>query len=287
MKDLDEALAYAQSLFPDREVRPEELYSGVSAYAYARGSDRCQQECPGPEECKIGGIVSRVCCEQGPFGSLVYVVRADSCRNRQNLAAQRKSELLVAASRIPAEMERCTFANYQPKCNGARLAMTLAQGCADQGRGLFLCGPPGVGKTHLAVAIVRRVIELGRSAVFVPVVTLLDELKDAINNGSVQAKLDVLHSADCLVLDDLGMQKDTPWVGERLYEIVNSRYNNQQQLVITSNVRSLVDLEPMIGASGPQIVSRLTEMAMAYCIEAADYRQKKGRRKPLPFKEVV
>ena len=150
---------------------------------------------------------------------------------------------------------------------------------ADSGKlsNLILWGPPGCGKTHLGVAIATRRIAGGHSAVFMPVVSMLDDAKGGYADGSTQERTRVLHDTECLVLDDLGMQRDTPWVGERLYEIINYRYNEQRQIIVTTNADGVDDFESMIGQSGAQIASRLREIASVYRIDADDYRARGGR----------
>lgn len=287
MRDMDDALAYVRSKFPYAGATVEDLRGGLPDYIAAARSDECQENCPGIEKCKIG-ITARVCMEDSGCGRNEFVVRADSCRNRHALLAQRRVERLLSASRIPTELAVCSFQNFRPRENSTRCALNLAKHTAESGESLVLCGPPGTGKTHLAVSIVQAAIQAGRSAVFLPVVTMLDEIKESMTTGALGVTLQALHEVDCLALDDLGMQKDTPWVGERLYEIVNSRYNNQQQIIVTTNARNLEDLGSMIGTSGKQIASRLKEMASIHHIEADDYREiKKGRQTRLPMEEAV
>jgi DNA replication protein DnaC len=135
-------------------------------------------------------------------------------------------------------------------------------------------GDPGVGKTHLAVAIVQHVINKGRSAVFAPVITLLDAMKCAIETNRVDDIMRDLRHVDCLVLDDIGTQKNTSWTGERLYEIINTRYNDKSQVVVTVNAANPKELQARIGMNGAQIESRLCEMGAVYCIHGSDYRKR-------------
>jgi DNA replication protein DnaC len=148
---------------------------------------------------------------------------------------------------------------------------------AEYGNSLILMGDSGVGKTHLAVAIIHHVIDKGRSAVFAPVITLLDTMRSAIDTNRVDGIMRELRHVDCLVLDDIGTQKDTPWTGERLYEIINTRYNDKSQVIVTVNASNSKDLQTRIGINGQQIESRLLEMGAVYCIHGSDYRKSGGR----------
>jgi DNA replication protein DnaC len=286
MRDMNDALDYVRRVFPEAGAKIHELASPMSSYYYAQQSELCQDNCPGEDKCKCGGAVSQVFMENYR-DRRVFLVRACSCRKKREAAEQKRLQSLLAASRIPPELAACTFENYRPQNDITKAAKNLAMFAAEKGDSILLSGPPGVGKTHLAVAIVNHAISSGRSAVFVPVVNLLDEMKDAVIYGRINNMLEALRDAECLALDDLGMQKDTEWVGERLYELVNDRYTARKQLIITTNARDRDDLGSMIGKSGRQIASRLKEITTAININGSDYRErKKSKNKQLDLEAV-
>jgi len=119
---------------------------------------------------------------------------------------------------------------------------------------LVLTGPSGCGKTHLAVAIAGCCVGAGRAALFMVTPDLLDHLRSAYQPGSDLAYDDLfelLRSAPVLVLDDLGVQSSTPWAEEKLFQLINHRYNSQLPTVFTTN------LAP--DEFDPRIKSRLTD----------------------------
>ena len=82
--------------------------------------------------------------------------------------------------------------------------------------------------------------------------------------------MDLIMTVDFLVLDDLGAEKSSPWVLERLTLIVNDRYENLLPTVVTSNL----DLELLEKQIGERIVSRLMEMNQAVLLKGPDYRKR-------------
>ena len=104
----------------------------------------------------------------------------------------------------------------------------------------MLVGGYGCGKTHLAAAIANFRIALGQPALFVVVADLLDYLRATYAPSSTvtfDERLEAIREAPLLILDDLGAHNSTPWAQEKLFQILNHRYNGRLPTVITSNQR--------------------------------------------------
>ncbi|HYP47199.1 MAG TPA: ATP-binding protein, partial [Thermoleophilaceae bacterium] len=109
----------------------------------------------------------------------------------------------------------------------------------DAGRGLWFDGPVGTGKTSLAILVAKAARDAGRTHAFFTVPLLLAEIKRTYDRDSGESYLDLfrrLCSVDVLVLDDLGAEKQTEWVLEQLYSIVNERWQDQRAIVVTTNL---------------------------------------------------
>jgi len=261
-----------------------------------------------------------VCPECGGLG---WRVRDDGgagaatecdCRRRN-----RPAELLAAAH-IPERFAGCRLSTFQPTHTDPQIAKqlkearTAAERYVDtfvdtQGRfktsGLLFSGKPGVGKTHLAVAVLLELIERyqiqGR---FVNFTTLLHGLQKTFDAESAETRakvLDPVIDANVLVFDELQGAKSRPWVLDTLYLIINTRYIERRPTIFTTNF-SLTDAEeptaPNAARVGdaeanraqqgrpgaayfeslnaqlsPQLVSRLFEMAQVIDISGVDYRR--------------
>jgi DNA replication protein DnaC len=109
----------------------------------------------------------------------------------------------------------------------------------DAGRGLWFDGPVGTGKTSLAILVAKAAKQAGRSYAVYPVPRLLAEIKRTFDRDSSDSYLGFfrrLCSVDLLVLDDLGAEKQTEWVLEQLYSIVNERWQDRRSIVVTTNI---------------------------------------------------
>jgi DNA replication protein DnaC len=128
----------------------------------------------------------------------------------------------------------------------------------DQGRGLWLMGPVGTGKTTLAMLVSQAALSAGRSVAIYSLPRLLNEIRDTHRaERSHVDLLDRLTAVDLLHIDDVGAERTTDWVLEELYSIVNARYEDERSMLITTNI---LDREALCEQITERTVSRLTEM---------------------------
>ena len=133
------------------------------------------------------------------------------------------------------------------------------------GRGLYLQGPNGTGKTQAASAIALAFVEKGKSVHFTSGGKLLSKLRDAMRSDESEAEVFAeLTMPDLLVIDDLGKENQTPWAVSMIYMAIDDRYNTRKPVVITSNYskRELVARLSTAAdnSTAEAIVSRLFEM---------------------------
>ena len=127
----------------------------------------------------------------------------------------------------------------------------------DQGRGVWFVGDVGTGKTTLAMLVSKAALAAGRSVAIYSLPRLLNLVREAM--VSPEGKMDLLDrlsSVDLLHLDDVGAESTTEWVLEQLYSIVNTRYEEERSLVITTNL----DPDQLADQIGHRTVSRIIEI---------------------------
>lgn len=133
-----------------------------------------------------------------------------------------------------------------------------AKQIVEDGTWAFIYGDSGVGKTHLAVAILQETIKQNKSGLFCVVPTLMNELRRLMlkDHDAFYDMLNKVMSCDVLLLDDLGAEKATGKTAEWLYLIINDRYINSRQTLITSNL-DLNNIVNQLGIQGSRITSRI------------------------------
>ena len=242
---------------------PREVQRG-----YSRGVRQNQKE-PTCERC---------------FGTGMELVSGKGARR----CACRLSDLrrrLFEQARVPRRHEECSLSNYQPAADHVsqmlafRQAYRLVREYPANERGLLFEGPVGVGKTHLAVAILRGLTEKGARSLFCEYGTLLKEIQDSYNPVSRTSETSVLapvYEAEVLVLDELGASKPTDWVFDTMTHIIGRRYNDKKLTIFTTNYldgRRTERDETLEDRIGVRLRSRLFEMCKTVQIEGDDYRR--------------
>jgi len=127
----------------------------------------------------------------------------------------------------------------------------------DSGRGLWLSGDVGTGKTTLAMLVSKSAVDAGRSVAIYSLPRLLNLLRESMSSEEGMLDfMDRLTAVDLLHLDDLGAENQTDWVLEQLYSIVNARYEAERAIVATSNLMP----DELAERLGARTVSRLVEI---------------------------
>ena len=204
---------------------------------------------------------------------------------------------------IPPRLSPAALSNYIPdgaeKENALRKCQEFAaQGLENisRGRGLFLQGPVGTGKSHLSVAVLREIIENnlqhfgtptsrsdlydeyafeGYTCSLVSVVHLLETLRESVGNAkkkeAVRRKLHRIKCDDFVILDDIGAERSSDFAQEQLFTIIDLRYRTKRSTFFTSNC-TLKELESQIGNRS---VSRIFEMCEGVRVTGSDWRKKR------------
>ena len=192
------------------------------------------------------------------------------CHCKDDEIQQRRSQKLLQISNLEPFRDK-TFDNFDGNIAGVGRAFIRSLDYANNPRGwLVLYGNYGCGKTHLAAAIANQILTLNYQVLFTVVPDILDHLRSTFGPSSEVAydeRFEQIRNAKLLILDDLGTENATPWAREKLYQIINHRYNYALPTVITSN-RDPESIDA-------RIRSRMNDVVLSeqFLIEAGDYRR--------------
>ncbi|WP_233581110.1 ATP-binding protein [Acidipila sp. EB88] len=210
---------------------------------------------------------------------------------------QRKMYSLLRRARIPQRYATCTLDNFQRTAETAQAFVRVDgfvnsyPGAAD-GTGILFTGTVGLGKTHLAVAILQKLtLEKGIPSLFCDYRELLKQITNSYNSKVDVTELEILKpvfETEVLVLDELGAAKPTDWVWDTVALILNTRYNDKRTTIITTNypnqragslaatgeapARHAMREETLGDRIGERMWSRLQEMCVPVEMKGPDYR---------------
>lgn len=207
------------------------------------------------------------------------------CRHERNRRAQSKIDRLLQSAQIPRAYASDTFDDYEVTA-GNHDAVRAAHWVLmpKNRRGIFLHGKRGTGKTKLAAIIANEKAKAGCPVLFSSVPDLMADIRSAFDTGMTSKAVRAVKETPCLVLDDLGSEKMSEWVGEQLFCIVNHRYNQSLQTIVTSNYSPKEILLHMAtrdrrgyvidDMQAQRILSRIYGMCERVEIKGADWRMR-------------
>jgi len=216
-----------------------------------------------------------------------------------------RGQLLITAARIPRRYEHCELSNFEFDGPYRSLAPARMAACKfveeypiDK-TGLLVIGTIGVGKTHLAVGMIKElIVGKGIACLFYDYRELLKQIQNSYNDSVKTTELDVLRpvfDTEVLVLDELGAVRPTEWVWDTVSLILNTRYNDNRTTIITTNYPNLPERDRLSGnvssrsseaakyaaeretlgdRIGDRMRSRLLEMCRIVTMEGQDYRER-------------
>jgi len=173
-----------------------------------------------------------------------------------------RSERLIKLAGIPSRYENCTLDSFnyvvndsqeydQSRASALMTAEKFVEIYPIEKQGLLFIGPIGTGKTHLAVGIIKKLIQAkGISCLFCDYRELLKEIQHSYNPGVEATELGILNpvlEAEVLVLDELGAVRPSQWVWDTVSYVINHRYNEKKTTIITTNFDDL----PAASSDGP------------------------------------
>lgn len=204
---------------------------------------------------------------------------------------------IIGDSGINARFLRRTFATFEQTPDNLRALKIckayadnfrerLPQNNPDPGRnGLFITGPKGTGKTHLATAIANQLMQEGTAVVCMTMIDLLERIKQTYERYSQAGDnesdvLELYKTVPLLIIDDMGKEPATDWAVSKIYAIINARYEAYMPVVVTTNytddelVNRLTPKDTRDDTTADATIDRLREMCIGIATTGESWRSK-------------
>lgn len=204
----------------------------------------------------------------------------------RKIAYQKKIEKLFEQSNISKRGMKRTFESFEINDENKKI-FAMAKKYTDcwekhkeAGTGLIFIGKYGTGKTHLAFAIANSLLIQGVPVIYETFINLMEKLKESYSNNNLDYYeiIRLYCECDLLIIDDLGKERLSEWVLEKLFQIINTRYENMLPIIITTNYTEKELVKRLSigndGKTAESLVSRLNEICLEIDTNFQDYRKK-------------
>jgi DNA replication protein DnaC len=238
-------------------------------------------------------MAEKICRKCEGTGWVLAAVEGKAVARRCDCFFERKTQALWEQARIPRRYQNCSLDNFEVHNDSHKDALKISRQFVKnypaQEVGLLFIGPCGVGKTHLAVAIIRELLEKkNASCSFYDFRELIRDIQSSFTPDSNLSEAEILapvFDVGVLVLDELGAKRPTAWVEETVFYIINQRYNQKRPTIFTSNYFDIDEEEDrrekmykekddsLVSRIGYRLRSRLYEMSKVVNIQGDDYRK--------------
>lgn len=197
---------------------------------------------------------------------------------------------LFSISNIGDKYLNASFENFEVRPgseNAYKIAKHYAEHFEEYGpESIMIWGEPGNGKTHLAAAVHNHLTKQGKVVVFISMPELLNKIKATFNSSNKETEVQILKAlnvCDLLIIDDLGAEKTSDWVQEKVFTIIDGRYRHQKPILATSNIRPA----DLIDKIGKRAYDRILEMSQPIENKATSYRREIAKQRLSKFDEIL
>lgn len=263
-------------------IKPEEFDQlAMAALALQKLADMVREKTAACATCTLTPEYAAACPYNDPLWLYEESLVADACGSCEKLRIwkeMQKNARLLGKTGMGKRFMKRTFDTFTEKAENKKalaLAKSFCETFSPESRGIIFTGTYGCGKTHLAAAIVHELTRKKVGCLFVVVPDLLNRLKKSFDKDAglgekeeIKKLMEAAKGANVLVLDDLGSERMTDWASETLFDIVNTRYENELPMIVTTNCKG-VELGQRIGN---RTMSRLLEMCSPVAITDKDNR---------------
>ncbi|WP_242223683.1 ATP-binding protein [Bacillus cereus group sp. BfR-BA-01380] len=243
-------------------------------------------ECP---ECKtfipaISVEVVSLNLKRKVFPACPCHVEKEEARIREAQSFQRRKEVerLFSINNLGERFKKSTFESFLERdrsITAAQISQKYVQEFKSwNGESLMIWGDPGNGKTHLAAAIANELSKKGHIVVFQSVPELLQRIRSTFNSENKENEAQIMRAlleCDLLILDDIGAEKATEWVEEKLFNIIDGRYRKEIPTLYTSNLHPK-QLQERIGKRS---YDRMVETSLTVENKATSYRREIAKQR--------